>query len=119
MRVIESLLAAAVPPAAIQPVVNRAPRHLRAKAEIAGALASLLPAGTAIAAPLFLPERRIDEAFRDGRLLPRQIVQPVTGAWTAIAHRAAEVERAQVEPVPITPGSLGSWPEPDEEFLDR
>lgn len=111
VRVIANLAAFGVPPQRIVPVVNRGPRQPRARAEIAAAVAALLqPAGVDdIASPLFLPERRIEEAMRDGTRLPQQLVQPLVAAWRAVFARAG----ARHDPTPalrkVTPGSLGAW----------
>ena len=113
--IVEGLLAFGVPATLVVPIVNCAPRSPRVKSEIARALAALLSVGQPVSAPIFLPERRIDDAFRDGAPLPSQIVRPVTGAWTAMLSRAQHGPRVGGEPVPVTPGSLGTWSDQDEE----
>lgn len=98
------------------PVVNRAPRSPRARAELTAtvpALAgSLTTAAMALAPPVFVGERRrLDEAIRDAARLPRAAGDVLRGAVDAAIRRAAAVTPASPasEPFPVTPGSLGAW----------
>ena len=112
VRVIGDLLDHGVPAERIVPVVNAAPKHARARADIAGALAALLAArqdAAALASPVFLPERRgVDEALRDGVRLPPALTEPLAGAFHAVLAREPAV-RAEPEPELVRPGTLGSW----------
>jgi MinD-like ATPase involved in chromosome partitioning or flagellar assembly len=120
LRVVRDIAELGVPGSRIVPVVNRAPRNPRARAEAAAALARLHAAthpGVPLAStPVFVPERRrLDDLLRDGAPLPSQIVRPLAGAVRALLERAtlAPVPAArpamEPEPVAVVPGSLGSW----------
>jgi MinD-like ATPase involved in chromosome partitioning or flagellar assembly len=108
---VRSLVTAGVAPARIVPVVNRAPRNPAARATLARAFAELLadqPA-SALAGPVHLPERKIEDALRDGTPLPAAVVDPVVRAVLAVAERQADSAPADQQATPITPGSLGAW----------
>jgi len=120
LRVVRDIAELGVPGSRIVPVVNRAPRNPRARAEVAAALARLLaathPGVTLASTPVFVPERRrLDDLLRDGVPLPSQIVRPLAGAVRALLERAtlasvpAERPAIEPEPVAVVPGSLGSW----------
>jgi len=122
VRVIDGLLAYGVSPQRVLPVVNRAPRSARQRAGLTAALAELvgplLPdgpqtaPGSGLPTPLFLPERRIEEAFRDATRLPSALTGPLAGAVRAVAERASQSDRdgaVSGGPVPVRPGSLGHW----------
>ena len=109
VRVLGDLVAHGVEPRRIVPVMNRAPRRPRQRAELARTLADLVltDAGAGdVASPVFLPERAVEEALRDGVLLPKQVVAPVTGAVAVALDRAPENVR-EPELVPVAVGSLG------------
>ena len=104
----------------IVPVVNRAPRHPRARAEITAALAELTRGmtapGPAIGPPVHVAERRrVEELVHDGARLPVPMVGPLTGAVTAVLERndLAPAGTRLVEPIAIAPGSLGVAPDDD------
>jgi MinD-like ATPase involved in chromosome partitioning or flagellar assembly len=117
LRVVRDLIDFGVDPARIAPVVNRAPRNPRARAELSTALARLLaeatPGGALGCTPVFVPERRrLDEIVRDGEPPPAQIVGPLTGAVRALLDRlpaAFPAPAAAREPVAVVPGTLASW----------
>ncbi|MGH9278744.1 MAG: hypothetical protein ACRD12_11670 [Acidimicrobiales bacterium] len=116
VRVVDGLLGFGVPADRILPVINRAPRSARARASVTAALAELaaplvMGAGDAgaMASPVFLPDRRIEEALRDSARLPSVIASPLAGAVAAIAERARPNRRGATEPEPVKPGSLGRW----------
>ena len=118
VRVLGELLDHDVPAERIVPVFNRAPKGGRARAELTSAVASLLhgrAAAAALPSPIFLPERRVDEALRDGVRLHPSLSAPLAGAFVAIVDGAGEGPRASSaaagEPQLITPGSLGRWAE--------
>lgn len=104
LRVLADLRGLGVPAERLVPVVNRAPRARRARAEVASAFGSLV-GPTALAAPLFVPERNVDDALRDGVRLPAAVVDPLVGAVRALGSRVALPR----QPEPVAPGSLGAW----------
>lgn len=110
-RVLGGLLAYGVPGARLVAVVNRAPRSIRSRAELTAALAELMPAwaGAGMPSPVFLPDRRVDQALRDGVTLPDVLVAPVVGAVGAVMARATEDARRPQAPRQVRPGSVGSW----------
>ena len=118
VRVLGELLDHDVPAARIVPVFNRAPKGGRPRAELASAVGSLLqgrPVAAAMPSPIFLPERRVDEALRDGVRLPSSLTAPLAGAFTAVAEglppRRAATGPGSREPLLVAPGSLGRWAE--------
>jgi len=121
-RLIRSLVTAGVRAERILPVVNRAPRSPRARAEIARALALLTDddqpafghAAPSVASPIPVPERKIEELLRDGDPLPSALVEPVQRAVRALADRTADMAPAVAVPERVKPGSVGSWPETTE-----
>jgi MinD-like ATPase involved in chromosome partitioning or flagellar assembly len=120
-RVIGDLMAAGVEGGRIVAVVNRAPRNPRARAEIARAVAALTPTRrSGLAAPVFLPERRVDEALRDGSRLPAALGAPLAVAFEQVVGAqgrsgAAASTAAAPVPEPIVAGSLGHWGDDDAE----
>jgi hypothetical protein len=113
---VASLAGHDVDPARILPVVNRAPRSPRAHAEVAGALAGLLGDRTRVASPVFVPERKLEGAARDGLPLPAAVCDPVVAGIRAVLQRVADRPPATLTPAPITPGSLGTWSEEDADW---
>jgi hypothetical protein len=127
---IRSLTAIGVSPDRILPVINRSPRNPRARAELGRALAGLLaadhggaPAGgigwsrgrqTALAGPVHVPERKLEDALRDGAPLPGAVVDPMVQAAEAVMERQLDSGSAQPGPTLIAPGSLGQWSEATE-----
>ena len=115
VRVIGDLVDHGVPAERIVPVVNGAPKHARTHADTARAIAALLtskPGADALATPLFLPERRVDDALCDGVRLPAALTEPLAGAFHAVLARLdgnAAACRGMAEPELIRPGTLGSW----------
>jgi len=110
LRALSEVRAHVDDPARVVPVVNQAPRSGRARSGLASALAALAPAsGRALAAsPLFVPERRVEEAFVDGTLLPLAIADLMVGATRALLSARS---RRPAEPEVVVPGSLASWAE--------
>jgi MinD-like ATPase involved in chromosome partitioning or flagellar assembly len=105
-------------PNQILAVVNQAPRSSRARAEYTRALALLTGATAAgspsVVGPLFLPERRgLDELHRDGARLPSNLTTPLARAVRSVLDRvpAGQPPPPFAQPVPVAPGSLGSWAE--------
>lgn len=122
LRVVTDLLELGVDGSRIVPVVNRAPRSPRHRAEVGGALAALLsataPGARLASTPVFVPERRrLADEVRDGRAPPAPLVAPLVGAVRGLLDRAGQPlapapppsGAAPDEPVLVVPGSLGSW----------
>jgi hypothetical protein len=119
VRTIEAVRETGVEPDRVLPVVNRAPRSPRARAEIAAALAELVPGearGAGLPNPLFVGERRhLDLVHHDAAPLPDNLCRPVATAVTARLDVLGPRETVEVEPVPVAVGSLGHWDEGDGE----
>jgi hypothetical protein len=116
-RLIRALTRIGVSPGRVVPVVNRSHRNPRARAELGRALAALLagPGGaTALAGPIHLPERKLEDALRDGGPLPAAVVDPLVQAVRAVAERQADSAPARTIGTRVVPGSLGTWPETAE-----
>jgi hypothetical protein len=101
-------------------VLNRAPRSARSRAALTSSLAELVSplaraagSGIDVAGPIFLPERRIEEALRDGVRLPSALTAPLAGAFRAVTERARPGS-ADDAAEPVRPGSLGHWAGPVE-----
>ena len=117
-RLLADLLAFGVPPQRVLTVCNRAPRSPRLRAELTGALATLLEGqlgGRELATPLHLPERRVEQAARDGVALPAPLPGELAAAVGPLLARPRATESAVAVPVPVTPGSLGLAGAHDEE----
>jgi hypothetical protein len=126
LRVIRDLVELEVDPAKLVPVVNRAPRNPRARAEISRALAQLheasLPGVRLAANAVFVPERRrLDGVLRDGLCPPPAVVAPIAEMVRALLE-ALPVDEAGAtvragsggdDPVAVVPGSLGAWRGPE------
>jgi hypothetical protein len=118
LRVVRDLLDHGVPGDHVLPVVNRAPRSPRARAELARSFGDLLAVSagsTGVPSPVHLPARRnLDELLRDGARFPEPWVAPVCGAVLALLDRDTSergIADHSPEPAAIVPGSLGSWTE--------
>jgi hypothetical protein len=116
VRLVAELLGFGVPVQRMLPVLNRSPRNPRVRAELAASFSDLLAAtagsaGGHLPAPTHLPERRVDEALRDGVELPKPLPQIMARAVAAVIERAgAPPERATAaRPEPVTPGSLSTF----------
>ena len=126
---IRRLAVSGVMPERILPVVNRSPRNPRARAETARALMTLLDSTAstvpltsssiagrlAVASPLALPERKLEDVIRNGAPLPPALVDPVTRAVEAVSERLADTAPASAGPQRVAPGTLGLWND-DAEF---
>jgi MinD-like ATPase involved in chromosome partitioning or flagellar assembly len=122
LRVVRELVEFGITGGRIVPVVNRAPRGPRQRAELGAALAGPLlaaasPGTTLASTPIFVPERRrLDDLVRDGAPLPPQIVRPLAGAVRALLDRTPELSPPPTaEPLAVAAGSLGSWAGDDGE----
>ena len=115
VRVLAELEAFGVPPSRVVPVLNRAPKSPSARAEMAGALAALARAGgnAALPSPVFLPDRRVEEALRQGQRLPTAITEPLAGAFAAVTDRGGRGVADAGEGKLVRPGTLGSWTDDD------
>jgi hypothetical protein len=115
VRTLTELFGFGVPVDRVVPVLARAPRSPRVRAELTTALTDLLAASSGVAAqqlvsPLYLPERRVDEAMRDGVALPAPLPALTARAVTAVLERAADREPSRSgAPEPVTPGSLSAF----------
>jgi len=114
VRVLNELCDFGVPADRVVPVVNRAPRHPRARAEVAATVTRLAPPGVRQA--VCLADRPVDELLRHGARLPIGLTQPLVrahaGALAALEPLGPRVRAPGVsQPERIAPGSLGSWEE--------
>lgn len=111
IRAVNELTSFGVSVGRIVPVVNRAPRPQRARAELTstlGAMTNTHSAGTLVS-PIFLPERRLDDCIHDGVRLPDSVSGPITGAFMAMVRRHPAPTVGAPEPQPLVPGSIGHW----------
>jgi hypothetical protein len=125
VRVLSDALAFGVDAGRIVPVVNCAPRSPRARASLTAAVSELVapavaraggPSAVGLAAPVFLPERKVDDDLHDGARLPSILGAPLAGAFRAVLERAAPVVPAG--PERVRPGTLGRWAEPGTEVAN-
>ena len=107
VRTVADLTAFGVAAGRIVCVLNRAPRSPRARADCARTLSSL--ADSPLRAPVFLPDRRVDDLLRDGVRLPPVLTAPLVAACSF--DGPPPVAAAALEPQRITPGTLGAWSE--------
>lgn len=115
VRVIVDLAAVGVSPGRVLPVITMAPRSPRARAELAAAVAELSrPAlgGASTPSPLFLPTRSVEAAFRDGAPMPAPLPARLASAVDAVVRHVGPLIRADLEPVAVAPGSLGTFTDP-------
>lgn len=127
VRLVEALAEHNVDSARIVPVINRAPRSPRARAELTAAFSQLarplLAGSSPLAGPVFLPDRRkVEDVVGDGARLPDSFVNGLAECVAAVLEHLSEdmpgsmVRGDEPEPVPVVPGSLGSWG--DDGFLN-
>lgn len=98
-----------IPAERLVPVVNRAPRQPRARAELTRAIAGLTGGldDAGVAGTLFTPNvRRLDAILRDGGRLPDQLGGGLSRAVLAVLDRCGPAG-ATAEPVAVRPGELG------------
>ncbi len=129
VRTIDDLVGFGVPVERLLPVVNRAPRSPRRRAEVTAAVASLAEgvlgaiAASRLANPVQLPERAVDQALRDGVALPAGLGRSLARGVSALEERLPErrtVPDAGAVPTPVAPGSLAAFTDdadPGEEQL--
>lgn len=114
VRTINELVAFGVPVERILPVVNRGPRLPRARAELTAGLAKLVADGLGgrsdeLASPVYLPDRPVDQALRDGVALPGSMARTVTRATMAVLERAGSRHVSATAPRSVVPGSLSAF----------
>jgi hypothetical protein len=115
VRLVSELVGFGVPVQRMLPVLNRSPRNPRVRAELAASFTDLLTATAgsaagALPAPTHLPERRVDEALRDGVALPGPLPQILARAATAVLDRTGRLPQpAPQDPTPVAPGSLSTF----------
>lgn len=119
VRVLGDVLDIGVDASRLVPVVNRAPRNPRARAEMTAALAQLTalptPGRAALPPPVYLPPRRVEQALRDGVALPAPLGPLLAGAVRATyARNPPRGGTAPPAPQPVVPGSLGTWAGEDD-----
>ena len=108
-RLLVDLADAGAADAQVLPIVNRAPRSPRARAQLARALSDL-SGPSEHPGPVFLPRRRVDEALRDGVALPDPLPALVAGGYAAVLARVGAEEPAGLRlPERVRPGQLGAW----------
>lgn len=110
-RMIADIVEHGIEPERVIPVVNRAPRHPSARAEITRAIADLLRPALGRKVDLhpvvFIPDRRsVEGSVRDATALPNAVVAPLIGLLT---QRLLRPSRRPNETLPVVPGTLGSW----------
>jgi MinD-like ATPase involved in chromosome partitioning or flagellar assembly len=114
VRTVVDVVDAGLVPTRVVPVVAAAPRSPRVRAEVARAVAEL--AGPAlpepVAAPVFLPARRVESALRDALPLPAPLPARLAGAFTAVVARQGRAAAPSRGPVRVAPGTLASWGDP-------
>jgi hypothetical protein len=124
VRVLRDLLELGVPGDRLVPVVNRAPRNPRARAEVSRALTQLLgvsaPGRELATTPFFVPDRRrLDDVLRDEARPPESLVHALAGPVRALLERLPARDLidplSTPRPVAVVPGSLGSWSAAAEE----
>jgi hypothetical protein len=123
LRTTRDVLALGVPGPRILPVINRAPKGPRARAELTatfGALLGPLADQEGVPSPVHVPERRrLDDVQRDGARLPDAWVMPLATTVQALLDRAgvddglSDASDAVGELLQVRPGELGRWTEDD------
>lgn len=112
VRVIGELVAYGTPPERIVPVLNQAPRSPKKRAELSRSLADLVltQAGArSLPNPVFLPDKPVDQALRDGVGLPKPLPATLAAAVRGVLARTdGPRPETAAEPVPVAPGSLGT-----------
>ena len=126
IRTILSLTDIGIESSRIIPVINHAPRNPRAKAEITSAVNELLSArmstADSVAPVVFIPYKKTLEAtLSTGEPLPSAITSPLASSVRALLNIVEPQEELvlpedidELEPVAVTPGSLGSWSDIDD-----
>jgi Mrp family chromosome partitioning ATPase len=120
LRTTRDLIAHGVPGGQLVPVLNRAPKSPRARAELTAAFGELLDGsgrGHGVPSPIYLAERRrLEEVLRDRARLPDAWLAPLAGTVHALldADHPADVPPTDDDALlPVQPGTLGSWTDDD------
>lgn len=115
VRTINELVGFGVRADRILPVINHAPRGPRSRAELTRAMSELVSASlgslaAGLVPPIYLPDRAVDDALRDGVALPPGMARSLARGVAAVAGRATPTPVASASvPQPITPGSLSAF----------
>jgi hypothetical protein len=116
VRLVSELVGFGVPVQRLLPVLNRSSRNPRVRAELAATFNDLLTAAAgsaagSVPAPTHLPDRRVDEALRDGVALPGPLPQTLARAATAVLERTGRLPRPRAAqgPTPVATGSLSTF----------
>jgi MinD-like ATPase involved in chromosome partitioning or flagellar assembly len=122
IRILTELVGFGVDVVRLVPVANRAPRSPRARAELTAAIAELASASIGetaggLAPPLYLLERPVERALRDGVAVPASLARSLARTVTAARERVAPPRTlaASSVPVPVVPGSLSAFTHPDRQ----
>ncbi|HLK41907.1 MAG TPA: hypothetical protein VKV34_01090, partial [Thermoleophilia bacterium] len=107
--VVSALVQFGIPPARIVVVVNRSPRSASRRAEIRTCVQHLVgDAASSMPSPVFLPDRHVDDAFRDAVRLPDVLVAPLVAASHLVIDGPSPAPEAS-RPRLVRPGLLGHW----------
>jgi Mrp family chromosome partitioning ATPase len=113
LRATRGVLAHGVPGGRVLPLINRAPKGPRARAELTSTFGALLAGdGDDVPSPLPVPERRhLDQVHRDGARFPESWLAPVVTSVQSLLDRVAspEVDEVPTDLEPVRPGALGRW----------
>ncbi|HZU71721.1 MAG TPA: hypothetical protein VE990_03020 [Acidimicrobiales bacterium] len=102
-RVVAELVDFGVEPDRILAVVNRVPRGRRSWPETRAAARSLLPA--AVPSPVLVPDRGLEQVWRDGRRFPAWLADPLC---ERVGPMLGASPPSPAAPVPIRPGTVGA-----------
>jgi MinD-like ATPase involved in chromosome partitioning or flagellar assembly len=114
-QTIRALVTTGVAPQRVLPAISRAPRNPRGRAEAASSLAALAGPAGLTAGPIPIPERKVEDALRDGAPLPPAVGEPVAAAVHATLDRLMDAAPPATAPQAVAPGSLGRWYDVDED----
>ena len=115
VRTIDGVVEFGVRADRVLPVFNHAPRGPRARAELTRAVSELLSTslGTLVSglvSPLYVTDRPVDDALRDGVALPGSMARMLARGVAAVVDRAGPAERPDAGgPERIVPGSLSAF----------
>jgi MinD-like ATPase involved in chromosome partitioning or flagellar assembly len=113
-RTMRQLVSAGVDEERIIPVIARSPKKGLERAEITKAITALSNQGSPsmrCITPIFLPDKPVENALRDGIRLPKQIVVPLRTTIDSLQDRLQSklsVVELEATPEQIVPGSLGA-----------
>lgn len=112
-RTMRQVAGAGVDQNRILPVIVRSPKKGLERAEITKAIVALGLEGSpslSCNTPIFLPDKPVENALRDGIRLPKHIVTPIRTAIEALLQRVQTTPsliELEATPQQIVPGSLG------------